>query len=257
MNHPLDGVRQKIIRAEEHLPTIRADIERCLGQGKVISERDVDDKRLFRFRPDIPAPLLGFSVIIGECLHDLRSALEYIVRELVLINNRTPSNFNQFPICLTHPGFDLNLRKDRLCGVSLRAKAVIERLQPYRSLEFREFPQFHPLWILSELNNIDKHRKLALSNVWGAGSEVQFMDHAGNVVATIRTTNVTPSGAETLIRAPDHIVNPDEMDVQFKSMFHVLFDDTPVAGQEVNVVMVTLVRFVKERVVPSFEKFFN
>jgi len=256
--HPLDGVRQKIIRAEEHLVTIRADIERCLSQGEIVSKRDVDDNRLFRFRPEIPAPDLRFSIIIGECLHNLRSALEYIVRQLVIVNNRTPTNANQFPICLHPPGSDLNLRKDRLCGVSVKAKAVIEGLQPYKTPEFKNFARYHPLWILSELNNIDKHRTLTLTSVAGGGdAEVRFIDSSGATVGTVRIAQIIASGTETLVHAPDHITNPDEMDVQFKGMFHVLFDDAPLNGQEVNVVMVTLVRFVKERVVPSFEKFFN
>jgi hypothetical protein len=141
--------------------------------------------------------------------------------------------------------------------VPVKAKAAIERLQPYRSPEFTAFPQYHPLWILSQLNNIDKHRTLALTNVWGKGSEIQFIDQSGFILATTRITDETPSGTEILIRAPDAITNPDEVSVKFKSMFHVFFKDAPVTGQEVNVVMVGLVRFVKERVVPSFEKFFN
>ena len=80
MNHPLDRKSAaKIIRAEEHLTTIRSEIKSCLDQGNISSERDPQIDGLFHFVVICPDPDLKLSIVIGECLHNLRSALDHIV----------------------------------------------------------------------------------------------------------------------------------------------------------------------------------
>lgn len=255
MNHPLDGVRQKVKRAEEHLTTIRSQIEDCLDKGEVFSERNPDDHRLLRFRFDIPQPDPVFNIIIGECLYDLRSALDHIVYQLVLVNGRIPTTDNQFPICRAPQGFDKNLRKDRLCGVSVKAKAVIERLQPYRRNDVPDV-NHDPLWVLNHLNNLDKHRTLTVVGVKVAGSVIEFKDHAGSIVSTLRIDQMIRSGTEIPVTIPDSITNPGDMNVYCRGPVHVLFEDAPVEGFEVHRVIATIVKFVKDRVVPRFEPFF-
>src|SRR5260370_1702342 len=113
MGHPLDGVRAKIIRAEEHLAPIKTIIESGLDKGHVISERD-PDVTTCRFTLKLPAPDLQLSIMIGECVHNLRSALDHIVWQLVLVNNQTPIKENMFPVCQTVHGFNRQVSRQRL-----------------------------------------------------------------------------------------------------------------------------------------------
>lgn len=253
MNHPLDGVRQKTIRAEEHLATMRTDIERCLEKCSVIGKRDPDKNSLFHFVADFPAPDLSLSVIIGECLHDLRSALDHIVWQLVLRNNGSPVKENMFPICNTAAGFSGQLKRNRLHGVSVQAKAIIESLQPYQFGQ--QSADLHPLWVLNQLMNIDKHRTLALAAIHAADPGVDIINTSGKVVATVTTATIVRDGADILIETTN-ISEPDKVNVQIKTQLFVAFEDAPVRDIEVNVIMAGVLKFIKNRVVPRFEPFF-
>jgi hypothetical protein len=46
------------------------------------------------------------------------------------------------------------------------------------------------------------------------------------------------------------------MNVQLKSLAFITFQDAPVAGFEINVVLKALLKFIKDDVVPAFEPFF-
>jgi hypothetical protein len=254
MNHPLDGVRQKLIRAEEHLTTIKTGIEACLENCSILSERDLDIDRRFHFTFSLPAPDLTLSVIVGECLHNLRSALDHIVWQLVLANKQTPIKENQFPICETPFGFKSQISRNRLRGVSVNAETLIENLQPYNT--GKPDPQFHPLWVLNQLMNIDKHRMLTLASVRGAHLGADIMNPEGQIIANVPTPDILRDGAHIVIAAPANIIEPEKVSVQFKTQLYVTFEDAPVTDLEMNSIMSGLVKFLKEYIVPRFEPFF-
>ncbi|MFQ5873316.1 MAG: hypothetical protein ACE5JL_05900 [Dehalococcoidia bacterium] len=107
-----------------------------------------------------------WSVIIGEVCHNLRSALDYLVCEVAILNTGNPRINTSFPIYRFGP------RKQRAKGISRWPQsgvpvgiqhlkpshiARIKRLQPYHR---RNGQRFSRLWLLHELNNADKHRKI-------------------------------------------------------------------------------------------------
>jgi hypothetical protein len=257
--HPLDGVRQKLVRAEEHLAPIKAEIETCLENCSVLSERDPDVNSRFHFTLSFPAPSLRLGVIIGECLYDLRSALDHIVWQLVLRNGVTPNHENMFPICLTPDGFARSVKKNRLRGVSVPAHALIESLQPYKTPATDT--HLHPLWVLNQLMNIDKHRALTLAAIRSGKNDVSFIGEDGRIIEdgdrfiTSKIPEILRDGTHVVIDAPD-IPEPEKVSVQFKTQLFVAFEDAPVTDLEVNTIMNGVFKFVKNRLVPSFEPFF-
>lgn len=50
-------------------------------------------------------------------------------------------------------------------NVAAEVLAFIEGIQPYERANRGDDPLTHPLWVLSELDNMDKHRALALTGV--------------------------------------------------------------------------------------------
>jgi hypothetical protein len=98
-------------------------------------------------------------MIVGECIHQMRFALEHTACQLVLAAEGTPTNRTAFPIHedrIVHNGKQHNVRKITVAGgVDERALTLIKRAQPYQRVEG---PTMHPLGILHELSNIDKHR---------------------------------------------------------------------------------------------------
>jgi len=133
----LDLVRQKINRAKVHLKTLDTEARRYLDSEmcELVFERNrnakIDTQRL---RILIPIPE-NIPLIIGDCVHNLRCALDYLVWQLVLAAGNKPEECNQFPICLTPKAFEdatINRkRSNRLKGVAPDAAAEIEAVQPY------------------------------------------------------------------------------------------------------------------------------
>ncbi len=102
------------------------------------------------------------ELILGDCVHNLRSALDHLAYQLVVLNKRTPDRRSNFPI------FDHPHRKRRKCwlrrvpllvpGISPQANQIIENIQPYQKGDIG-----HRLAELRELDNIDKHRHLLIT----------------------------------------------------------------------------------------------
>jgi hypothetical protein len=64
------------------------------------------------------------SLIIGDGLQNIRSALDYLVWELVLAANAEPGEKHQFPICAIPKAFKDEIRRGRLSGLSEKNRGV-------------------------------------------------------------------------------------------------------------------------------------
>lgn len=110
-----------------------------------------------------------FGLLIGDCVHNLRSALDVLAFALAEQHSGVPlpedvAKKSQFPIFGDEgrngaPGRGPSMFRTNglpcIRGVHPRAQAIIESVQPYQlGATFRE----HPLWLLREMSNIDKHR---------------------------------------------------------------------------------------------------
>jgi hypothetical protein len=106
------------------------------------------------------APPIEWSIIVGDVVHNLRSALDHIACMLV----PKPTRATAFPIFHDREDFDCGVRlaaarnrRGPLTGLSPESAAFqfIEQTQPYRG---PHGPESHPLFALRELSNEDKHR---------------------------------------------------------------------------------------------------
>lgn len=107
--------------------------------------------------------LLGVSmygVIIGDFVHNLRSALDHAIWKLA----KPPGKINAFPVCRSESGDkdsfygtsgDRGVGVRRLRNIPNSAFDFVTDVQPYNRLEDRD-----PLWQLNEMWNEDKHRTL-------------------------------------------------------------------------------------------------
>jgi len=130
-----------------------------------------------------PPPIFG--VRFGNVIHCCRSALDYLVTDLVLLNENTPSEGpggNQFPIytepLVSNRGDPVTFAEKTvrsLAGVHPDHVAMIEALQPYRPENYGDGTP-NPLAGLAELSNIDKHRVLhTLAAGLAPGQEVDVI----------------------------------------------------------------------------------
>lgn len=183
MSHPLlDGTYAKLDRAEKHLNDLKTEIAQyTIAEPKGISTQFESQIPEVRNKPGIsvrvnlqtqPGPTM--PLIVGDMIQNTRSALDHLAFALVLRNRAHPTPNTQFPIFDDRLGPQGGVRQvDIQPRASRLANALIEKLQPYYRTDD---PSLHPLAMLQELSNIDKHRRLHI--VGG---------YAGNIRVTIRT----------------------------------------------------------------------
>lgn len=149
---------RRIDRAHHHLRTLESEVEGWVRREPYtcIDECDVHTgEHVTRIEDIEPAPT-EFSLIIGDCLHNLRAALDNLVYELAVKKyggEPLPSEVEQnvmFPIFLREEGYR-SRGTERISAIDERAQTVIEGLQPYHGAS-------DYLWILHELACIDRHR---------------------------------------------------------------------------------------------------
>lgn len=159
--HYLDGAYQRVNRANEHLAdlhnrivtiyqTLRDEISSyrepmgCSGVREKCTVVIV--KRLNNEIPEI------ISILVGEIVYNLRTALDYLVYELARLDSGKLQDGTQFPICDSINGFERNKRF--LKGIDFRHVSSIESLQPYKGCDWTKS--------LRDLSNLDKHRQLII-----------------------------------------------------------------------------------------------
>lgn len=232
----LDSIHAKVFRAKQHYESLSSELNRYFQgkAGELLMEANLQTNtiRVVGFEgPSIPTIV---PLIIGDCLQNLRSALDYLVWELVLAANNQPSERNAFPICRTSKGFTESLRRGSLVGIPDEATALIQSLQPYNGGD--RWNQTI-LWILNELCNINKHRRILLTQL-----NTSFM--LGERACPRNYARVTAASGEKV-----------EMDAEVVAF--VAFNEGVAKGVEVCAVIDQVTREVWDNIAPLFSRFFE
>jgi hypothetical protein len=159
----LDGVRDKLRRAKAH----RDKLQEVIGPVSNLGTRPfagevLGDGRVHLYRWHNP-PVLDVDavLILGDCIQNLRSSLDHLAYQLVVLNKKTPSNRWGFPILHRPPRKRWRYGRQQplsVPGVSARARQIIEDVQPYKGGDIGlRLAELH------ELDIIDKHRHLLVS----------------------------------------------------------------------------------------------
>jgi hypothetical protein len=157
------GPGLKLNRAQFHLNTSKESIDAFFKSKpyEIVRQVNPDTSQLFgvlRIRRECPP---AWGILVGDFIHNLRSALDHLVWQLVIHETGNPPTTldTQFPIFQTEVGYNTRGEPVRLKGVGARAKALIKTLQPFSTGEGTN----SPLWHLHELSNFDKHRRICLT----------------------------------------------------------------------------------------------
>ncbi len=107
---------------------------------------------------EVGTPPAELALMLGDCLHNLRSALDHMAFQLVWIETGTrPTVGVQFPIGDTVEAYEVNRNKS-LKGATAAAVAAVDSLAPYKDGNRR-------LWQLHKLDIIDKHRTMLVGTM--------------------------------------------------------------------------------------------
>ncbi|MGD0914007.1 MAG: hypothetical protein ABR928_19115 [Terracidiphilus sp.] len=244
----IGSVRQKIRHAKLHLDFVKAEIQGYLDANQsqfVPHASSTPDHPTFAVKPKSPIPE-KIGLFVGDCLQNLRTSLDYLIWELVLVAKNTPSKKNMFPICLTVQAFQSAQRGDLMQGVDSAAIALIESIQPYHDGQ----PSATSLAILNELTNINKHRRLVLTEF----STLSFSEMSDTLDKWLKAGSPDLS---TLAHNTgfDRVVTAEQMKVQGDLIPFVAFNEGAVTGMGVEFTLEGLVAYVSG-VVDCFEVFF-
>jgi len=124
---------------------------------------------------------LHLGLIVGDVVHNLRTALDHLVHQLAVLNGTPPFDVNrsrQFPVSVKEAAY---LRKSRgrtyrdrcLIGVKEEHRKRIDAVQPYH---YGEKASRNSLALLSEVDNADKHRVINTTVAglrWPDGTEMR------------------------------------------------------------------------------------
>jgi hypothetical protein len=249
--HPLDGARLKVVRAQEHLKSLYDEIERYINTKPY----DVPVKREGDFVSAEGAitaePPARLSCLVGDCVTNLRAALDYVAWELVVKSGKSlrPKEKQRvaFPIFPNEPDFSKSDSTQFLKTlITANAFDVIKDVQPFNA-------GHEALGTLNDLVRVDKHRTLVICNgifdfmprielhqggsllCWGYGRGIGVKLDASRELASEK--------------------GPVYVKVEGEGTIFVTFKDVPVPGMPVLETLAEIVKCVAN-VVPRFEPFF-
>ena len=109
--HPLLGVHLKMMRAQEHADSLDKKLHAFLDRKPHLVVAEVDNETPqfldFTLKTQVKEETDPYwSVILGDFLHDLRSALDHLVYALATLRRKRPRG-TQFPIFLDYCEFQV------------------------------------------------------------------------------------------------------------------------------------------------------
>jgi hypothetical protein len=164
MRATLDGVEGKIRRAGEHLDAWIAEVAEVSARNPyaAIKERSADGTEVsLTLRVDEMLPFARWSLIIGDCVHNLRSALDHLIYAAAITHAQSDPPPGQRRLMFFIGRDDLHVENNswRLGDLwqDQSFRTTFKELQPYNRPEAEGL---RPLAVLEEFDVRDKHRLL-------------------------------------------------------------------------------------------------
>ena len=164
----LERQTELFARSKPYTVRVRKDARNGAVVGRLVAVKN----------PAVGPPDPTLALLAGEALHQLRSALDHKIHDLIIQNRKSAyrSRTTQFPIFVDGAKYKKGAPA-KIQGVSRAAAAVIESMQPYNRTP--DDPTQDPLWILQDLNNTDKHRFVSATVIGLRGARLN--DRRGTI----------------------------------------------------------------------------
>ncbi len=250
----IEPSRIKLRWAQAHFETLDHKVRSFLNTKPygILSKRDPESGAVMFWAEALDTPPVEWSLIVGDCAHALRTALDYLVWQLVLRNDGTPNTGNEFPIFPDPDWYARHAAKD-LAGMAEEPATLVEELQPFR----RRYDWTPDLMLIHDLDRYDKHRFLQItSNVL---ERFTVRTATSNCVAYPeyhQTSGPFEHEAKLATIRPSHIGPDARMEVYPEASFDIAFDEEGVlAGALVIATLGRVLRAVR-RTLLEFERFF-
>lgn len=270
--YPPEGVRLKLARAYGHLQELRGEID-------AFFETPPFRKVLYQDESGLNYVLVGYlnhwlpemvPTIIGDCLQNMRVALDHLAWALAESVKEEPPPETSFPIRRTSDAFYERYKRTgkptgrsgigKIEALPDEAQTVIEELQPYHG----DDPSTHPLWILNEYSRIDRHRTLSV--MYAVSDHTDFdigtLDGSGKLVSLPKdmVTNLTLTGPgffHGMDLARFALTEPvPDLRVKYDSPFYITFGQRYISIGDPLKVLANIHGHIEQTVLPKFAEFF-
>lgn len=270
----LEPVFLKLTRASQHLDALEQAIKDLIGDdannvdglGSVYAEFNGPEGWFtVTARPPSEVPL-EIALPLGDCLQNMRSALDHLVCQLTIANNKGPNRATAFPVWHDEPEPDERKKfLSPIQKIDLRAQALIEDMQPFQNGKGELADTY--LWVLHELNNADKHRLLHPTEFWIVTNGCQVLLPDGSKIEPLEFIDRGPLKQDAVIARFEWeplAAEDGEMDMQIDATFDVAFAEPPKVGPElvncagapISYLLREIQAMVRDEIVPSFAEFF-
>jgi hypothetical protein len=181
----LTSVNAKLGRAQEHFETVTNEVRTWLDPCpyRLVQQINADCTRYsFMLKVVKEPPLQHWSLVIADCINNLRCALDHFVYAIAIHEAKgviPPPNGGSlyFPICSSSKEFESDRVQRRIRTLSATVRTEIKAMQPYNR-PHKVFPSL--LSILQDLDNANKHRLLRLAfATFGQGKASFTLPDAG------------------------------------------------------------------------------
>jgi hypothetical protein len=250
MSDPLADARHKLGRAEVHLAELAAELRSIGSESDAYSvtlEKDDEPRRWTiwgerrNLRPEV-------ALIVGDCVHNLRSSLDYLVWPLT---NRKGKRKAGFPTVMKRSHWYDASAWMNYGLTNADAIEVIHRFQPYHS---GSDPEQEPLGRLNILWNHDKHQRLLLTGYYYPADLVELIDAEG--VTDFLVHNPGPADKRRKLVSFALSEDYDTFDLNHALPLHVSVE---VGDQRINNVdqfLRDVHELIRDEIVPAFEPLF-
>lgn len=238
--HPLDGSRLKVVRAQKHLDDLGFSIRQYLDTNPY--NLVVDDKTgSFDMLRVTMSPPLALSAIAGDCVGNLRAALDYIAWELAARYASRPLIIGKdrpyFPLYDAVGGCSKDIDVlSKVYSIPAAPLGEIAMAQPCNA-------RYKPLSYLHLLVNQDKHRLPLLT------------------IGVIRSADIGNArgriwfvGTDLPAFTVEGLGDP-QVDMNVQATGFVAFEDVAMPREPVTLTLANILECVAD-IVPRFEPFF-
>ena len=152
----------KYARAAHIANELRGRIDEWIAAETILARLHQSEERVIQFRLVLKSapPIEEWSLILGDSLHNLRSAFDNVVWALATLDGATPRQPRQVAFPLTNDEQDWAQRAKTLESIPAELLARLRAIQPWASGTAREDSL---LGVLHRLDIADKHQGLIAS----------------------------------------------------------------------------------------------
>jgi hypothetical protein len=160
----------KVGRAKKHIAELESEARSFLDSKPYVigTKRNAETRNLVYYLVSVRGTPPTLAAVTGDVLQNLRSALDHLAYQLVLIGSGQPGPFFHvyFPIADSAAKYEA-IKGGLVKGMRPEAVKAIDAVKPYPGGN-------DTVWRLHKLNNVDKHRLLIT-----VGSAFRSMDIGG------------------------------------------------------------------------------